>query len=458
MNNFDEYINSIKKIPNLDTEKLLQSYKFDSKVGIRFNLTKLQEFESYGQNIQKIMQNYGIFGDFSKISWCKTGFYYKGDDRLGKIILHEVGLYYLQEPSAMAPVNFLDIKQNDFVLDLCASPGGKTTQIAEKLENGFLVSNEIIFSRAKTLAENVQRLGLKNVAVTNHSPKELEKLFDEQFDKILVDAPCSGEGMFRKNPDAIKEWDTQTPKACAERQRQIVDSAYKMLKPDGIMIYSTCTFSMEENEEIIKYLLDNYDDLEVLPIEHSKYGFCEGIEIDGNNQLKNCARLYPYSIEGEGHFFAKIHKKNSKNTDFYSKKQPKSRFNKQIVDIFQKWCKQYLNTNFDNFCTIGESIYANCKIEIDKLRVLSVGIYLGEVKKNNFTPSWHLAHCIKSTDAKYVQNLSEDDAKKYISGEEIDTKNVGWTLLTYKDFSLSFGKGVDGKMKNHYPKNLRKKL
>ena len=454
----NEYIELLKNLPGIDYEKMIETYDKCPKVGVRFNIDKLQKNFQNAENIQNFMQKNGFLGQFSKILWSDAGYYYDGEDRLGKSILHEAGLYYLQEPSAMAPANFLDVEPDDFVLDLCASPGGKTTQIAPKLKNGFLISNEIIHSRAITLAENVHRLGFENVAVTNHSPKELEKMFAEKFDKILVDAPCSGEGMFRKTPEAILEWNSQTPKMCAERQKQIVDSAYKMLKPNGIMVYSTCTFSVEENEEVVKYLLDTYDDLEILPIEHSKYNFCNGVEIDNCCDLKNCARLYPYKIGGEGHFFAKIHKNINKNSVFLPKKQQKSHCDKHMIDIFQKWCNQFLNINFENFCSIGESLYANCKIDIDRLKIVSVGVYLGEVKKNNFVPSWHLAHCLKSSDAKFVQELTDFEAKKYIAGEEIETTNNGWTLLTYENLPLSFGKAVDGKMKNHYPKKLRKKM
>lgn len=454
----DEYINLLKTIPNLDFQKMIDSYDEPSKIGVRFNAKKLSDINQNIENCQKILENEGYLGDFSKISWTNDGFCYDGEDRPSKSVLHEAGLYYMQEPSAMAPANFLNVEPDDFVLDLCASPGGKTTQIAQKLQTGFLVSNEIILTRAKVLMENVHRLGFENVVVTNHSPNELQKIFEEKFDKILVDAPCSGEGMFRKNPEAINEWNAQTPKMCAERQKQIVDCAHKMLKPNGTMIYSTCTFSLEENEEVIKYLLDKHDDLELVEINKGQYNFCDGIAIDNNVELKKCVRLYPYQITGEGHFFAKLHKKGEKTLKFASKIQQKIRYDKKMIDIFQKWCKEFLNVSFDNFCTIGESVYANCMVDIDKLKVLSIGIYLGEVKKNVFVPSWHLSHCLKSSQAKNVQELTQIECKKYIAGEEIDTKKVGWLLLTYHDLPIAFGKAVDGKIKNHYPKNYRKKL
>lgn len=451
-----DYIESLKEIKGLNIEKLVASYQNNPKIGIRFNLIK---FDNKCENIEKILKKYVNFSEFSPILWCKTGFYYSGKEKLGKNILHEIGLYYMQEPSAMAPVNFLDVKENDFVLDLCASPGGKTTQIAEKLKSGFLISNEIVPSRAKVLAENVQRLGFDNIAVVNHSPKELEKLFFESFDKVLVDAPCSGEGMFRKNPESINEWTKNSPISCAERQKQIVDSAYKMLKPNGIMIYSTCTFSLEEDECVIKYLLDNYNDLELLDIEKNDYNFDNGEQIDGDVRLKKCARLYPYKIEGEGHFIAKLHKKSIKNNEISSKIKKNSSFNKKNVVVFEKWCNENLNVKFDNYCSIGDSLYANCKINIDKLKIVSVGLYLGEVRKDIFIPSWHLAHHLKKENAKLTEEISEEDAKKYIAGEEINTDiKTGWVLLTYKNLPLAFGKAVNGKIKNHYPKNIRKKL
>ena len=425
------------------------------------------------EKLQLFLQKCNIFCKLKQIDWCKTGFYYDSDTKLGKELLHEMGVYYLQEPSAMTPVEFMQVKQDDKVLDLCASPGGKTTQIAEKLNNtnGILISNEIIPSRAKVLTENVHRLGFGNVTVTNHSPKELEKIFFEYFDRILVDAPCSGEGMFRKNSDAILQWNAETPIQCAKRQTEIIESAYKMLKSGGTMVYSTCTFSLEENEMIIVNLLQNHSDLELVKIDHEKYNFDKGITIQNDLNLDYCARLYPYHIDGEGHFFAVIKKQNKdKNLNNeqmileakYGKKvknKQKMQENWQKIDIFKQFQQKYLNLSFDNFVMLGDDIYANSKLNLNGLKVLSTGIYLGKIINTNFTPSLNLAHFLTVEQCKRTYELNERDAKKYLEGYELDTQiDDGWMLLTYQNIPLAFGKVVKNKIKNHYPKNMRKKI
>ncbi|HAJ77447.1 MAG TPA: RNA methyltransferase [Clostridiales bacterium] len=472
-NNYKKYYESLNQIPNLNVEKLLNCYNDDKKNGVRFNLRKLDNLEINEENLENFLKKFNISCSLKQIDWCKTGFYFDKEIKLGKNLLHEMGAYYLQEPSAMAPVEFLNILPSDVVLDLCASPGGKTTQIAEKLnfDNGILISNEIVQQRAKTLVENVHRLGFGNVIVTNHSPKDLENKFKNFFDKILVDAPCSGEGMFRKNAEAITEWNENTPKLCMNRQKEIMESAYKMLKCGGTMVYSTCTFSIEENEMVVNYLLSNHSDLELISIDHKKFNFDNGIEISGISCLKNCARLYPYHIDGEGHFFAVIKKKKSdvnknenmlldcKNDKKISKKQQNLHKNKEKIEIFKQFEKKYLNFCFDNFVVFDDDIYANSTLDLNGLKVLSTGVYLGRCIKNIFTPSLHLSHFLKPEQCKRVFDITESDAKKYLEGYELITQiDDGWVLLTYGGISICFGKVSQKKIKNHYPKQLRKKI
>ena len=215
---------------------------------------------------------------------------------------------------------------------------------------------------------------------------------------------------------------------------------------------------MQENEEVVNYILNKYVDFEILPIDHSKYNFCEGETIEGHKNLKCCARLYPYKIDGEGHFFAVLRKKQNEITTTFKNEKIKNICNKSDVAVFQKWARENLNINFDNFVSVGESLYANCKVCLDRLKILLAGVYLGEIKKGIFYPSYHLAHCLNMQDFKHVQNLSETDAKKYLEGYELDTNFAGWVLVAYQNLPLAFGKGVNGKLKNHYPKNLRKKF
>ena len=466
MNLPKQYIDSLQNVTNLDIEKLENSFNQTAKKGVRFNTKKLPFDEISTENIKDFLSQCGYENQITPIPWCKEGFLFDENQKLGKSLLHEMGVFYIQEPSATSPVEFLNVQKNDVVLDLCSAPGGKSTQIAGKLDGGFLIANEIVPQRAKVLCENVQRLGFDNVVVTNHSPKELENRFENFFDKILVDAPCSGEGMFRKNNDAINEWTPNSPKECAERQKGIVKSAYKMLKPNGTMVYSTCTFSLEENEQVVKFLLDEFDDLEVLPVEHKKFNFENGIVLNGENQLSNCARIYPYNVDGEGHFFAVLHKKainqNIENKS-YSKKANKNvklkSFDLQRIKNFEEFNKKYITKRYDNFVFVGDYLYSNCPVDIDKLKVLNVGLLLGEFKKDNFVPSLHLAHSLKTTEFLQVQEISLDDAKKYLQGLEIDAKfESGWVLLSHKNLPICFGKCVNGKVKNHYPKMLRKMI
>ena len=469
------YLESLKKIDNLDISKLQDCYNKNSFVGVRFNLKKLfllsQDNQNTLQNDVNFSKNDDFFakatdfltshnfdGNLSPVLWCKNGFYYTGTQRLGKSIFHELGLYYLQEPSAMAPIEFLGVKPTDVVLDLCASPGGKSTQIAQKLDGGFLVANEIIPSRAKVLAENIQRLGCDNVVVINQSPKDLETRFLNFFDKILVDAPCSGEGMFRRSPEACNEWQENSPNICKARQIEIVQSAYKMLKPNGTMVYSTCTFSLEENEEVIKFILDTFSDMEIMPVNHTKFKFAQGNDIDGSGRLKNTARLYPYLLDGEGHFFAVLHKKAGTATVL--SKQAKNIANKHDVALFEKFAKENgLTKKFENYVSMGSYLYGNCAININKLKVVCPGVELGEIKKDIFIPSYHLAKCLSNRQFKNVLEVSSADAIKYMSGQEILAScNKGWVLLVHNNLPIAFGKVVDGKVKNHYPKTLRKQL
>ena len=495
MTKFEEFFESLKNVENIDIEKLKSSYRKPAYKGVRIN-TKKFYFEKNGQKNDENEQNFAkkmqklLKTDeiFKNVPWCQNGFYCTEEQKLGKSIFHEMGLFYLQEPSAMSPVEFLNVQPNDVVLDLCASPGGKSTQIANKLgENGILIANEIVPSRAKILAENIVRLGVKNAIVTNHSPKELENRFENFFDKILVDAPCSGEGMFRKDLSALDEWNKNSPAICADRQKEILKSAYKMLKCGGTMVYSTCTFSLEENEEVVKFLLDNFDDLEVLPLDHSQLGIEKGNVIDGKKGLENCARLYPYNISGEGHFFAVIHKKDEKINDFdekiddfnqkndnfcsnyqkfenITKKQNQS-FNKKFLNkhdvlVFEKFAKEHNLKTHQNYVSLGSTLYASPNVDIDKLKVLTAGICLGEIKNGLFFPDHHLAKSLTANEFEPTLEIDENDAKKYIEGQELNTtfaKN-GWVLLTHCGYPLAFGKVVDRKIKNHYPKQLRKKL
>ena len=280
----EEFKESMREILDKDYDAFIDSYNFPAYKGLRINTLKIKNKDI-------------LPFDLTPIPWCNSGYYYEDKDQPGKHVYHEMGLYYIQEPSAMIAVEELDVKEGDRVLDLCAAPGGKSTQIAMKLNGtGILVSNEIISSRSKILSSNIERMGIKNALVINEDPKDVAKHFKGYFDKILIDAPCSGEGMFRKNEEAISEWSIDNVIMCAERQKEILSYAVKCLKENGQMVFSTCTFSKQENESVVQDFLEKHPEFHLVK---SEFEFEKGLDKDGL-----CQRVYPHKQKGEGHFFA----------------------------------------------------------------------------------------------------------------------------------------------------------
>lgn len=355
----------------------------------------------------------------------------------------------------MAPVQVLDVKPGDMVLDLCAAPGGKSTQIAGKLQGkGLLISNEIIPSRAKILSENIERIGVKNAIVTNEDSEHLADVFPEFFDKIMVDAPCSGEGMFRKNSLACDEWSLENVEKCGIRQAEILDNAAVMLKPGGRMVYSTCTFSSIENEETIKAFLDRHPDFHII-----KTTLPGGIT---QGYLPGTLRLWPHKLDGEGHFVAVLSKDGSLKENEYTHEKG---LKKKDLKEYAEFEKEYLNISLDGiFIKFGNQLYLLPDItpSLKGIKVLRPGLHLGTILKNRFEPSHSLALAVNKDEFKNVCNLTLDDNKaySYLNGEtfEYDSKNKGWYLITICGYSIGFGKLSIGIMKNHYPKGLRKKL
>lgn len=372
---------------------------------------------------------------------------------LGKSPFFLCGGYYIQEPSAMLVAHFLNIKNDDYVLDMCGAPGGKTCAIASQLSNdGLMITNDIVSLRAKILSENVERFGLKNTIVTNSDPIAFTKILPAFFDKIILDAPCSGEGMFRKNDQAVETWSMDKVNECATIQRNLLDGAMTLLKPGGQLIYSTCTYNTIENEQQIQYLLDHYD-CSLVPLEKS-HGMSEGIG------FQEVVRLYPHRYQGEGHFIALIQKHGeSKNTKV---KAMKPSISKQNLELVKDFFNQYLNIKvpmhlYDN----QNHIYAIMPQfpELKGIRVLRNGLYLGECKKNRFEPSLALALTLNKDDVKqsYTYHENDEQIKKYLHGESIEgTNQKGYGVLFVEDFPLSFYKESQSQAKNLYPKGLRR--
>ena len=370
----------------------------------------------------------------------------------GKSPEHVTGLVYSQEPAAQIVGQVASPQKGLKVLDLAAAPGGKSTHLLSYLENtGLLVSNEISSKRAKILVENVERFGARNVVVTNESAERLAKVFSAYFDMIVLDAPCSGEGMFRKDPAAIDYWDASYPAQCAQLQREILASAMDMLAPAGQLIYSTCTWSPEENEEIVSWLLENYD-LELVPIDKIN-GMVDGIG------YPETARMYPQHFKGEGQFVAKFRSlaESSRKTI----KPRKTNLNREQSQLWQDFCKENLQTSFDGFLQVfGDQLYLlpHGLPDLSTLRIARNGLHLGTFKKKRFEPSFALGLTLTSNEVVRRVEISEADFIQYAAGNTVsvplDLPN-GWYQVAIKGNGLGFAKVVSGVLKNTFPKGLR---
>lgn len=402
--------------------------------------------------------------DTEKVPWCEKGFIVDEDTKalLSKHPYYFAGLYYIQEPSAMLPASILPIEKGDKVLDLCAAPGGKAVEIAAKLNgSGILVANDISVSRAMALAKNLQLAGTSNVLVTAESPERLVPYFREYFDKIILDVPCSGEGMFRREPDMIKSWLDRGPLYYSEIQKHILHEAYNMLKPDGNLVYSTCTFSIEEDEEMIKWFTDTYTDIEICEIPY-KEGFSCGRPdlVDGGcDALKKCVRIFPHIAKGEGHFAALLHKKCQ-----HSKSEKKIILNRTIEqdklqDDIKITLKEFVSEKcYEKYYPVQKknTVYLVPKetADIKHLRIIQNGLIVGEMKKQ-FEPSVQLALStqICAYKNRLAMSCTDIEVVKYLKGETIDTDAgfKGLLLVTVDGFPLGWGKGdTRGKLKNKY--------
>lgn len=417
--------------------------------GIRINTKK--------QGAEDIIKK--EFGYLENVLWCKNGFYAEKTQISGNHPYHTAGLFYFQEPSAMSAVSALPIKDDDYILDLCAAPGGKATQAGALLgDGGLLVANEIIKNRANILSDNINRFGLKNCIVTNETPQKLSEKYPNFFDKIIVDAPCSGEGMFRKEPQAVTEWSMEHTISCGERQKHILDCAFKMLRGGGYIIYSTCTFAPEENEQICAYILKNYN-VEIIKPENLdilSHGKTEWSNSDFD--MDNTRRIFPHKNKGEGHFVALFHSLDEKTPrEIQTKKTIKCDSKK----LFSEFEKEFLNVNLNGeFCLFGENLYLKPKcIDIDKIKVVRAGLPLGICRKGRFEPSWALCLALTKNDFKNTLDFSADSEKlkNYMMGQTLECNKKGWCAVTVDGYPLSWGKASNGILKNHFPKYLRLK-
>lgn len=384
-----------------------------------------------------------------QVAWCPDGFYTDKECISGKHPYHIAGLLYFQEPSAMAPVEALIVERGCCVLDLCAAPGGKTTQIAAKLKNtGVVVSNEIIPKRAKILAENVSRLGFSNVIVTNENPAKIAEKYEGLFDIVIVDAPCSGEGMFRKEEKAVQCWSIAHTASCASRQKNILDSAVKCLAAGGQLLYSTCTFAPEENEENAEYILTKY------PYMRLDNPPSLSMLSDGIGGMTGAKRIYPHLQKGEGHFMALFRDmRKCGDRPVYTQKtsadiRPYREFEAEYLNVCLGGCPE----------AFGDNLYLLPRgVDIDKIKVVYAGLHLGVCRKNRFEPSHSLCLTLRREDFKNSLSFEADsmELRKYLAGECIPCDKKGWTAVCVDNFPIGWGKASEGVLKNHFPKQFR---
>jgi len=389
-------------------------------------------------------------GYLEKVLWCDNGYYIDKTKLSGKHPYHVGGLIYFQEPSAMSVVEALNIKQNDYVLDLCAAPGGKATAAAEKLKGtGLLIANEIIPKRAKILAENITRLGIKNAIVTNENPPNLSNKFPSFFDKIIVDAPCSGEGMFKKEPQAIEQWSVEHTVSCCERQKKILKDAISMLKADGNLIYSTCTYAPVENEGVVDWVLNNFPEMELVPISLNGLSDANGDWVNSSFDLSFAKRIFPHKAKGEGHFLALFKKNDGKICNLVKE------YKNDKQELYRKFERENLNVKLDGqFVNFGDKLFLMPKnIDLAKIKVELAGLFLGVSKKGRFEPSHALCLALDKSDFK--NTIEVDECRGFFGGETLECQNNGWTAVIYNDYPIGWGKASDGILKNHFPKHLR---
>lgn len=457
-----EFEKKMKAFLGDEWDDFLYSYDNNRFQALRFNTLKVQSPEER----MRILKTLKISSD-KKVSWANEAYYFDENVRPGKHPYHEMGLYYIQEPSAMSAAALLAPKPGMRVLDLCAAPGGKSTQLATYLgDSGLLVSNEINTQRSRILSQNIERMGIKNAIVTNEDSFVLASHFPGFFNAIQVDAPCSGEGMFRKLPEAIEQWSMENVAICAERQKEILDNAAVMLKPGGTIVYSTCTFSKEENEDVIEYFLERHPDF----------------------TLEEMERFWPHKVDGEGHFVAKLVRRGCVDTDLKADRKTKKNKNsknrknetkpaltKENMKLLSEFLDETISEDVaawiknSRLVMFWEQLYRlpDMEVDIKGLKVQRAGLHIGEFKKQRFEPSHSLALALKLNDAKNLVKLTCDNPQTIgffngqsvmLSDEQAAECKKGWALVCVDGYPAGWGKVNGAQVKNHYPKGLRNKI
>lgn len=431
----------------------LASYERPVRVGIRINSTKITP-EEFSEKASFHLE---------PIPWIKNGFYYEDEDMLSRHPWHFAGLYYMQEPSAMTPASLLPIEEGDLVLDLCAAPGGKATELGARLKGtGFLLANDISNSRARALLRNLERFGIANMAVCSEDPANLVQFFPETFDKILVDAPCSGEGMFHKEPQMMHFWEEHGPEYYSDIQKKLILQAADMLKPGGMLVYSTCTFSPLENEGTLSWLLENRPEFHLVQLPERYSGFSAGL-----SPFLDAVRIFPQNMNGEGHFAALLQKgtsvpgslKDTVHAGALKKPKLPAEAEAFLHPLLSAGCFSHPG----EWVLREERLYyvPRQPVTSKKLRFLRTGLLAGECKKNRFEPSQALAMALKKEEFPLTVSLPASDERivRYLKGETIDVPEMntqkGWLLVCTDGHPLGFGKLDRGRVKNKYSAGWR---
>ncbi len=460
----DGFKENMKKLLSEEEYELLESsYSDESVSSLRMNPLK-----KTGNSHEDLNALFSL----EKIPYEETGYYFAKEDNPGRSPYHNAGAYYIQDPGAMVPGALLKYHlKKTFgeeipdlrILDLCASPGGKSTQIAMSIAgNGILFSNEINRTRAEVLSENIERCGIANTLVLNETSASLSERFAGFFDAIIADAPCSGEGMFRKDPEAVKQWSAENVETCVERQKEILENAYIMLKPGGALVYSTCTFERSENEDRVLELINIHPDMRVANIDEFKKS------VPGSSDgLEGCAeamRMWPMHFKGEGQFAVLLIKdgEGERSIPFGGYESASALKLKKPLEEFLKntlkgdTASMILDCK-DRFRLFGDNLYimpADTP-SLSGLKVLRCGLHLGSFKKDRFEPSHAFALFLGEGDVINSVRVNETDAENYVKGMTLEGEGNGWCLVSLGGYSLGWGKASGGRIKNHYPKGLR---
>ena len=430
----NEFEEKMKALLGDEFEDYIKCYDQPRYYGLRVNTEKISV-----EDFVKICPF-----EITPIPWIDNGFYYDGEKiSPAKHPYYFAGLYYLQEPSAMTPANRLPVEPGDRVLDVCAAPGGKATELGAKLQNeGVLVANDISSSRARGLLKNLEVFGIGNMLVMSEEPGRLERYFSGYFDKILIDAPCSGEGMFRKDKKMVRAWEEHGPEFFSKLQKSIITQAARMLKPGGMMLYSTCTFDPLENEGTIESFLRRHPEFSLDP-ELALPGIpCQG----------GMAHLYPHQVRGEGHFLARLRKRGEERAELAELPVDtgEARWEAFAREALWEAAPRRLRVQ-------GEWLYAipEGMPDVRGLNVLRAGVQLGRLAKGRLEPAHALALSLAPGEAKEEREVSREEALRYLGGEVLEGEMRGWGVLRYRRCALGWGKGSGGQIKNHYPKGLR---